>query len=1002
VADVRATRFESLLRVVERWYFRTTLHAPPVSSLGPTPSRGLFPLLLLIALVLLGGPALADSGPELLPEIAASAATLTQAGPGSRLRVAFDSTRTQVGIVAGAHGVRALLYNQSEPAPSGPRMTPLSLPPGGSFLGRAGNWAWDVADRSAFEIEVYDGSLAAFRVVDGRAVAAEVVDPGGLWSLYKPSKIRWGLLLWMAFLGAGLLLLARKVFALPVPPRWGVLLLVLALVPILPALSTERLFGPFDLQVATSPWRGPRPAPPFEPATPHLTDISVHLVPWQTEVRRQILAGQVPLLDQRVGAGQALLGNGQSAPFSLLSFASLPFDPPTAQALRAFLKVLLALLGAFAAARALGVRAGYALVAALAYALCGSMAVWKLHPHTEVMGLWPWFYLGTERLIRGARRGHPALLTGAALTCMLLAGHPETVAMALGVVALRWVWQWLRDGWQASRAGFARFVLATLAAVGLAAVAILPLAGTIPVSMKVAAQANEGAPWAGGHFLVSLASLIHATVPGVFGTWQAGTFRGFGAFPKISEGAVGLGVFVLAAASLPLLRWRSPRESVLPVLAAGGLALQSLPLGLDQVWLLLPVASHVAPRYAAYIAAFALALLGALALERLTTAAAGRRRRVALALGVAAGPLALAVPAIASAVAGMDGLPWWVARFRIVSGAIVAWSLAGLALPALAVLSRRRAAWVATAAAVVVTAQLALAFHGYIPTVPSAFAYPEIPLFTVLRSREPGRLIGTPGMLVPNLACVDGFDDVRAHDPTTWARYDRWLQEVLGLDRRAQIAQYVDVEPDHRAPLGALATRFLLARNGLRVPPPWRDRGLFGAVRLWELEREPQWAFFPRQVVGAGSADEAFALARGDRAPDSLVPIEAADLAPGVHEQASGAARVLGVERRATRVRVRVNTLHPAWLVVSQAAIPGWQATIDGRRTPIADADGVLVAVQVPPGGHLVELRYRPLGWRLGAPISALTAAALLFGLFRRRRRHHPPAPPPHPTRTSP
>ena len=956
------------------------------------PWRVLGALALGLALMTLARPALAGAGSELAHALARQAGALERSGPGARVRIAFDSNRVLVGVVAGPDGARAVVHNLSDPPPSGPLATPLSLPPGGSFLAPAGNWAWNVSSPGALEIEVYDGSLAAFRVVDGRAVPAEVVDPGGLWSLYSPRQIRWGLLLWMVLLGTGLLVLARNVFALPIRPRWGALLVVLALLPILPALSGERLFGPFDLQIGAAPWRGPLQGPPFEPATTRLSDISTHLVPWQTEVRRQLLAGRVPLLDQRVGAGQALLGNGQSAPFSLLTLASLPFDPPNAQALRAFLKVLLALLGTFLAARLLGVREGYALAAALGYALCGSIAVWMLHPHTEVMGLWPWLYIGVEQLIRGERRGRPAVLAGAALTGMLLAGHPETAAMAVGAIAVRWIWQGVCGGWRDARPGAARFAVACLAAGGLAAMAILPLVGTIPSSMKVAAVADEGAAWSHANPHLQLSSLIHVAIPGVFGTWQDGTYRGIGTFPKVSEGAVGLGLLALAAAALPLLRRRSPRETVLPLLAAGGFAIQSLAFGLDRVWAALPGISHVAPRYAAYIAAFALALLGSLGLERLTSAEPGRRRRLALVLGLGAGALLVAAPVIAGSIAGLDGVPRWVARLQVVSRPTVAWAVAGLALPAIACLVRRRPAWVAAAAAVIVAGQLAIPFHDYIPTVPSAFGYPELPLFDELQSADSGRLIGTRGVLVPNLACVYGFDDVRAHDPTTWARYDRWLERVLDLQRDAQIAQYLNPRPDHRAPLAALATRYLIARDGLPVPPPWRDRGAFGSVRLWELDREPQWAFFPREVIGAESAEEAFSLTRGDRAPEALAPIEATGLtadAPDDRQQTGGTARALGVDRRGDSDPGARQ--HPRRCVAGR--LPGRDPRLasDHRRAADADRTGVRCSDRRPRASGRA-----PRGSPLPPPGLADRSADLRphRGSSARRSRPRSPAPP--------
>jgi len=954
--------------------------ATPRSVRRATGAVGVFVALFVAAVA--PGPVRGDTAPT---------EQLQKVGPGTRLSLTFASRAQPLGVVAGPEGARALLHNQRDPSISGPATTAFSLHPGETYTAPARFWAWNVPEKGRFEIEVYQGTLAAFRITDDRAIPADVAQPGGLWTLYGPRHLRWGLLAWMILLTVVLSVLTGRFFRLPLRPAWAVLLAVLALAPVLPALSTARLLGSFDLQAQVPPWRGPLNGPPFEPATPHLGDISNHLVPWQIEARRQLLAGRPPLLDPWVGGGQALLGDGQSAPFSLLSVLSLPFEPPTAQALRAFLKVLLALLGTFLAARLLDVRAPFALAAALGYAFGGSMSLWKLHPQTEVMALWPWLFLAVERLIRGEREGRPALLAGAALTGMLLAGHPETAAMALGAVAVRWGWEWAFGGWRRSRPGLLRFLAAFIAAGGLAAVAVLPLAGTVPHSMKVATNAGEGTPWSVRPTGLPLSILLHLSAPGVFGTWQDGNYQGIGSFANISEGAVGLALLALAAAALPLLTWRSPRESVLPLLAAGGLALHALVFGIDRLWASMPGISHVSPRYAAYLAAFALALLGGLGLERLTRAEAGRRRLVlALGVGLAVGIVLAAGPVAAGAIAGRDGVPRWVARLQVVSWSACAWACAGAALPLLAWLLRRRSRLVGALAAVAVVGQMATAYLHFVPTVPSVLAYPEIPLFDALRQGPPGRVIGTRGVMVPNAAAVYHFEDVRAHDPTTWGRYDRWLARTLDMERGSQIAQYIEPLPDHRAPLTALSTRYLVAFAGLDVPPPWRDAGTFGCVRLWELDRTPRWAFFPEKVVGVGSAEEAFGLTRGDHPAQELAPLEAPGLAPGARERTAQAARVLGVERRGVEVQVRVNTLEDAWLVVSQAAIPGWQARVDGQEVPIAVAYGALTAVHVPRGGRLVELRYRPLGWRVGAPISGLTAVLLLAGGLIGRWRRRP------------
>ncbi|HSL84225.1 MAG TPA: hypothetical protein VLF66_15740, partial [Thermoanaerobaculia bacterium] len=491
--------------------------------------------LLLLATVAGAAAAAPAARNELPPGLAEAAASLPRHPPGARLRVPLDDGERLLGAVAGPDGARAVLRYLGEGEPDGPRVTALTLRPGGVHLAPAATWTWASGERGSLEIEVYRGDLAAFRQVGEEAVPAEVVRPGGFRSVYGPRSVRWGLLLWMAGLAAGVLLLARRYFRLPVTAAWGLLLVTIALVPVAPALSSARLYGPFDANGRASVWRGPPEGPPFRAETARMGDVVNHLVPRQVEARRQLLAGQAPLLTQRTGGGQALLGNGQTAPLALLSLASLPFETPVGQALRAFLKVLLALLGTFVAARLLGARAGFALAAALGYAFCGSMSAWKLQPHAEVMAFWPWVYVAAERLIRAPRRGRPAVLAGAALTGLLLAGHPETAAMGLGAVGLRWVWQRGLGGWRSTRPGLVRFLGAAAVAAGLSAIAVLPLAETIAASMKLAHNRAGGPGWLGGHPGLPLAKAVHMAAAGVLGSWKDGTYRGIGSYVLVSE-----------------------------------------------------------------------------------------------------------------------------------------------------------------------------------------------------------------------------------------------------------------------------------------------------------------------------------------------------------------------------------------------------------------------------------------------------------------------------------
>jgi hypothetical protein len=78
-----------------------------------------------------------------------------------------------------------------------------------------------------------------------------------------------------------------------------------------------------------------------------------------------------------------------------------------------------------------------------------------------------------------------------------------------------------------------------------------------------------------------------------------------------------------------------------------------------------------------------------------------------------------------------------------------------------------------------------------------------------------------------------------------------------------------------------------------------------------------------------------------------------------------------------TAVTVEVDAGDDGYLVVADAMQGGWVATVDGIATDLVDADHAGVAVEVPEGRHVIEIRYRPRGQRLGIVISLLTALVL-------------------------
>jgi hypothetical protein len=86
-------------------------------------------------------------------------------------------------------------------------------------------------------------------------------------------------------------------------------------------------------------------------------------------------------------------------------------------------------------------------------------------------------------------------------------------------------------------------------------------------------------------------------------------------------------------------------------------------------------------------------------------------------------------------------------------------------------------------------------------------------------------------------------------------------------------------------------------------------------------------------------------------------------------------------------VEVKTTSREPALLILSDLAFPGWEAEVNGQRSPILTADHALRAVYLTAGEHTVRFSYRPMSFTMGAVLSfvAVLLTALL-GLAKARQ----------------
>lgn len=77
-------------------------------------------------------------------------------------------------------------------------------------------------------------------------------------------------------------------------------------------------------------------------------------------------------------------------------------------------------------------------------------------------------------------------------------------------------------------------------------------------------------------------------------------------------------------------------------------------------------------------------------------------------------------------------------------------------------------------------------------------------------------------------------------------------------------------------------------------------------------------------------------------------------------------------------------------VVFSRLAWPGYSATFDGRPVPVSAHDEVFLAVDLPAGSGLLDVRFEPPGWRLGAVLASLGLLTTLALVLHDRRARRP------------
>lgn len=676
-------------------------------------------------------------------------------------------------------------------------------------------------------------------------------------------------------------------------------------------------------------------------------DIGLYFLPMAFFAHASLARGIFPLWNPHLLCGEPYMGDPQVWMLYPSTLLTAFLAPAVALTVTCAIHILLAgvFFYLFLARSSLSCAVWAALSGAAAYMLGGYLASKAQFPNMlQAMAYVPLVLLLADRLVARPRFTRAAGL-GAAVGLQLLAAHAQVSLLTIYLAALFGFWRWLETG--PARLPFRQLlgwgVVAGLVAAGLSCGQWLPIA-----ELLAHASRQNLSLGAANRFYLPPYEWTNFFWPFRFGDPMHGDWRARGNMWEVAC-FVGAAPLVLAAYALLAAGRRNAalraRDDVVFWLV---IFLLSLWLSMGRIGGLYILAYYLVPGVKAFHdparmllgAAVAIPVLAAIGLDALLgRPPAGERRTAA---GVALFALTL-LP-----------LVWYDRDLHPVKSVTaiqaMAWSPVPRALATDPVLADRQ---------------------GRVFMADPYKTWAHFTSYKRYAEDDPDYLPHWADTVTPNLAMLSGLDQAGGYEPEALKSSRRAASQAESWaapadDRRYQASRRGQLT----GLLGEMSVRDIVVYRVRREERP--DLRLIGESD-WEQDGNRVWVYRDQRFLPrARSYPRWTARGQGVVPLGSASPLGLTELGP------DGIAITAPASRRAEFV-VLADTLHP-----------GWQASIDGRPTPILTVDGLFRGVIVPPGGSArrVVFVYRPETFALGLYLTLLTTGLLcgtLSGPLARR-----------------
>jgi membrane protein YfhO len=725
---------------------------------------------------------------------------------------------------------------------------------------------------------------------------------------------------------------------------------------------------------------------------------------WRQFGFASLARGEIPLWNPYVFSGTPFIAGSQTAMFYPFNLLYLFFETPFAINLSIALHCFLGSLFTFFYARYMAISRPGAVIAAVIfiYGAPSLLHIFAGHLSILLTTVWlPLIFAGVEAFLRHRKMKY-AVLSGIALSMQMLAGHPQYLFYSVIAVALYFVLRVLSESeFIGVPYRFAGFCLIVLTAIALAAVQILP---ALEFTLHSARQALSY-EWV-SIFSFPPENLITLLLPDFFGDMLDVPYWGKN---YLWEMSIYVGVVPVFLVAVGIAYDRSRTVKIFSLLAV-----VSVIFALGKHTPVLRLFYAFVPGFNlfrglskfVFVFVFAAAMVAGFGLTKIIRLAEeGRSKLRLLAYTLLAVSLLLFLLGLFSVLFGHDLWNSLVQSYQrgeddyfpplaltgdflvasmavmfqdLFVGAVIA-LLLGTLLLAFAKLQRLSTKFLTVPILFLTVADLWLFGSRYLVTFSPETVSMEREVKQFLKDDKETFRLATPIFSLANAGMIEQIENVGGYDTIMLQAYSEFINFAQGLPT---------AEPNFAVTINAVSPLLNLLNVKYYIVESARTTALANLTLVFQDSAYKVYRnndVLPRsfvvhdlRVVNDRKAILSQMASPGFDPKSYAIVEQNFDAMP--HHEGVQSPWPKIIQHSLNRVTIDADIQQSGLLVLGDAYYPGWEAFVDGKKTEIYRTDYVLRGVVVPVGHHVVEFRYEPLSFKVGAIISL--ASLIMVGGF--------------------